>query len=459
MSARRDSVDEPLLPTERDPKPPPPLRERLAPRRSLRTSTARLLLVGALLVVALYVAVLHRPGAATTRPSFRPPPDFSPAATTPAARLAQLNADYDPSVEGFGVGNVDLEAYLASLHATLDEILGPASASSNTSVPLFEPLDDPAHPPLSDAALRAALDCHLSLSCTTPAAPLPSTLYATARSVSPVPSALQSWLDADPSLSLRLLSDADVSAFVASRFPRLAQTFEDLPLAILRFDLFRLLVLLARGGTYTDADTRLLRPLSAWGSGAEDRSDALLSPAGAGADAPPQLVVGVEWARRTERNALNALYTRQAGLVQWTFSASAGHPVLVDAVRRVLRHGARVRGAEEREGEGPLQFDPQGGRMVLEWSGPAVLTDSVARYLRTRLGAPLSSLSAAPHPLRLGSALLLPLQALNARTSAPLKLLDWALGRGWAPWSEAWGAGSVVHEHAASWWGQKIAKG
>ncbi|GAA5821921.1 hypothetical protein JCM3770_003577 [Rhodotorula araucariae] len=458
MDERRASVDEPLLPTERDPRPPTRLERLRALPRRLRTSTVRLSFVGALLVAALYLVVLRDSPAARPPAVARPSQGFAGATPTPAQRLAQLNADYDPTVEGFGVGNVDLAAYRASLHATLDEILGPASL--NTSVTRFDGFDDAAGPlPPEDAALRAALDCHLSLSCAPQSAPLPASLYATARTVSPVPAALESWLETDPSLVLRLLDDAGVSAFVRARFPRVADTFDALPLKILKFDLFRLLVLLAHGGTYTDADTRLVRPLAAWGERAEDRTDAVLAATGVGAGAP-QLVVGFEWARRTEMNALNALYTRQAGLVQWTFSAQAGHPILIDAVRRVLRHTARAAGGEPAlDSEGPLHFDPTADRMVLEWSGPAVLTDSVSRYLRTRYGQPLSALASTPHPVRVGDALVLPLQALNARTGTAARLVDWALGRGWAPWSEAWARGCVVHEHAASWWGQKLGKG
>lgn len=83
-------------------------------------------------------------------------------------------------------------------------------------------------------------------------------------------------------------------------------------------------------------------------------------------------------------------------------------------------------------------------------------------YLRTRHGASLPllarALSRTPRPIRIGDVLLLPMQALNARTDAQVgwKMLDWALGRGWAPWMRSgagagaedkwgWGGGVVVH--------------
>ncbi|GAA5894067.1 hypothetical protein JCM6882_007976 [Rhodosporidiobolus microsporus] len=381
---------------------------------------------------------------------------------SPQQRLAQLNHDYNPDDEGLGgARSVDLDRYRDELHAAFDDLL-PLRADSSA-------VDGLSGGP-STATVRAQLDCLISLDCRAPPPPIPNELFATERVVSPVPPTLVTWLDQNPSLRLTLLNDSAVDQWVRRRFadsPRLLTTWADrLPLPILRFDLFRLLALVARGGVYTDGDTRALRPLSAWSEGvaAFPPADRLLAPTlrdNGTTPAPPSLVVGIEWKGHTEHNARNPAYSRSAGVVQWTFAGAAGHPVFVDATRRVLRHSERVaalrNGDDPREdGEGPLQFDYEADRMVLEWSGPAVLTDSVARYLRTRYGLSLAALASTPTPVRVGDVLLLPVQALNARTSVWLKLLDWTLGRGWAPWSPQWSRGSVVHEHAAGWWKQHV---
>ncbi|KPV73136.1 glycosyltransferase family 32 protein [Rhodotorula graminis WP1] len=511
MLARKDSVDEPLLPT-RTSSPPPSQQRR--PRPLSSTTRAALGLAAACLALYLLAAPSTRTSTAAV---VNPAPALElhhTAAVDPAERLALLNADYDPHREGYGVGSTDLQAYGAGLRRTLAQVLerGGGGGEGRGQGAMADEDDDGLAPSLvDDDALADALEYRLSLEareCPSGARAIPPDLYATARTVSPVPPALQSWLGAASPLSLHLLSSEAIVAFVARRFPALSSAYAALPIPILRYDLFRLVALAARGGVYTDADTRLLRPFpfAEWPADVDDRTDPALRRASSSssasststsalpshADIPPALVIGLEWASsspyRAQKNVLNPLYNREAGVVQWTFGAAAGHPVLLDAVRRVLRHMERVAALEgAREGgqnvrdemrwkengvdEGALQFDPRADRMVLEWSGPAVLTDSVARYLRTRHGASLPSLAHAlsrtPRPIRVGDVLLLPIQALNARTDAQVgwKVLDWALGRGWAPWKGAggdegwgWGGGIVVHEHAASWWKQRIGK-
>ncbi|GAA6009545.1 hypothetical protein JCM10207_003820 [Rhodosporidiobolus poonsookiae] len=451
-------VDEPLLPTTAArTSSPAPSKRRWTVRVGRWTVPGWVVAgVGVLLVLGL----LHRSSSARRLPLLDTaslPRDWQLSAQQ---RLEQLNHDYNPDVEGLGgAQSVDLDRYRTELRDAFDVLLPLHPNSSSVDLLSGGP---------STTTARAQLDCLLSLSCAAPPS-IPDELFATERIVSPVPATLLTWLDANPTLRLSLLNDSSVDQWVTRRFadsPRLLETWSDrLPLPILRFDLFRLLALVARGGVYTDGDTRALRPLSAWDEGvaAFPAQDKLLAPSthGDGTPAPPSLVIGIEWTGHTERNPLNPAYTRSAGVVQWTFAGAAGHPVLVDAMRRVLRHSERVKalrkGEDPREeGEGPLHFDYEADRMVLEWSGPAVLTDSVARYLRTRYGLSLASLASTPTPLRVGDVLLLPVQALNARTSIALKLLDWALGRGWAPWSAQWGRGDVVHEHAAGWWKQHV---
>jgi len=415
--------DEPLLPT-RASSPTPSQQQQHRPR-PLSTTTRALL---ALAAVTLTLYLLAAPSSTRSTPALAPLEAHHAAAAHPAERLAQLNSDYDPHREGYGVGSTDLRAYAAGLRRTLAQVLARGSGEGRAQGAMpdddDEERDGLAPPLVDDDALVDALECRLALDgreCPAAARAIPPDLYATARTVSPVPSALQSWLGGGASASplrLHLLSSEAIVAFIARRFPALSQAYAALPIPILRYDLFRLVVLAARGGVYTDADTRLLRPFprAEWPADVDDRTDPALRLASsslsgnstAHADAPPALVIGLEWASsspaRAQENARNALYNREAGVVQWTFGAAAGHPVLLDAVRRVLRHTERVaalegegEGAGEGEGEGegvggdeerwkedgvdegPLQFDPRAERMVLEWSGPAVLTDSVAR--------------------------------------------------------------------------------
>jgi hypothetical protein len=57
--------------------------------------------------------------------------------------------------------------------------------------------------------------------------------------------------------------DAAAAAFVAAEFPEHAAAYAALPAAVQRADLFRVLVLLRKGGVYADADAACVAPLDA----------------------------------------------------------------------------------------------------------------------------------------------------------------------------------------------------
>ena len=213
-------------------------------------------------------------------------------------------------------------------------------------------------------------------------------------------------------------ADPDVLEWIGARFPdgTIAHDFATLPINILQFDLFRLLILFARGGVYTDADTYAMKAVEHWGTGAVDLTDKHLLVADGGEQldvlrSPPALVVGIEWSGRTETNLLNPLFSRSVGVVQWTFGATKGHPVILDAIRRVVRHSHQAMGTPDPSGPatGPLHFDPDNDRMVLEWSGPAVLSDALARCARVffcglwRVAPALTPLVLQVHSHALGS--------------------------------------------------------
>ncbi|KAK4705125.1 hypothetical protein P7C70_g1069, partial [Phenoliferia sp. Uapishka_3] len=382
----------------------------------------------------------------------------------PKLRLAQLNQDYDPAREGFGTGSANLRAYRDQLHRAYEGLFGGERGSA--AVDVFQQSDATSGTVNEDKARRldplwTTTQCALEPSCPLSAAPVPSDLYMTAAEVDPEPPSIASWRQFNPTFKMNLFSDADVFNWIKSRFPdgTIYQDFTTLPINILQFDLFRLIVLFARGGVYTDADTYSMKAFEKWGAGATDLTDPNLLFDGKDdgvLSKPPALVIGIEWAGRTETNLLNPLFSRSVGVVQWTFGATKGHPVILDAIRRVVRHSRMAKGEEvdESGATGPLHFDPEGERMVLEWSGPAVLSDAVARYVRTRWGVSLESLGEFSHPVRIGDVLILPVGALNARKATFLKLLDWALGRNHTPLTDL--EDCVIHMHAASWWGKKI---
>jgi Glycosyltransferase sugar-binding region containing DXD motif len=70
-----------------------------------------------------------------------------------------------------------------------------------------------------------------------------------------------SWERQNPGWRVRLYTDTHAAAFIAAEFPEYLEAYYALPKPAGRADLFRVLVLLRRGGVYADADAGCVRPL------------------------------------------------------------------------------------------------------------------------------------------------------------------------------------------------------
>ena len=141
--------------------------------------------------------------------------------------------------------------------------------------------------------------------------------------------------------------------------PQILDAYESLPLAVLKADFFRYLILLARGGIYTDIDTTALRSTTDWIPDEVPRSSIGLI---IGIEADPNRTDWKEW------------YSRRIQFCQWTIQAKPGHPVLRDIVATITEDTLRMKN------KGVLKankFD----KSIVEFTGPAVWTDAVFSYL------------------------------------------------------------------------------
>ncbi|SGZ30170.1 BQ5605_C110g13209 [Microbotryum silenes-dioicae] len=369
---------------------------------------------------------------------------FNERVPTPEERLQELNADYTPGrYDGFGVGSADLARYreelvdfVRAINLTSKDVPSPSRTLPHTNTP----------------SLVRSLECHLELRCRAASATANAVrrgLFATASKTSAfsAPNMLE-WQRINPGYAMNFYTDEQVFAFVHDHFPTesssVSKVFDTLPLEIIKYDWFRYLASL---------DALLsAQPFQK----VIDRTDRLLVP-DHDPTAPPGLVVGVEWTGR-QNNLRNVLFGRKLGIVQWGFGASQGHPVLIESAKRVLENSVRSskRDWDAREGKGPedmLPFNPAQDKtkpLVLEWSGPAVFTDCVARYLQTCYGISLSSLAHTTEPIRIGDVLLLPIAALQVPKYSAMRWLNWFLGREFHPWSEQWHV--MRHDHTHVWW-------
>ncbi|KAK9470865.1 nucleotide-diphospho-sugar transferase [Dipodascopsis tothii] len=170
--------------------------------------------------------------------------------------------------------------------------------------------------------------------------------------------------------------------------PEVVEAYHSMPAAILRADFFRYLILLARGGVYSDIDTMALKAVTEWIpsglSSVEDRdgkpvipddAEGLQPSARAANEHAAGLVVGVE--ADPDRPDWHDWYARRLQFCQWTIQAKRGHPVMAEIVADITRQTL------ERKMQGRLELPKtkDSGSQIMDWTGPGVWTDTVFKYL------------------------------------------------------------------------------
>ncbi|SCZ91799.1 BZ3500_MvSof-1268-A1-R1_Chr5-3g08144 [Microbotryum saponariae] len=134
---------------------------------------------------------------------------------------------------------------------------------------------------------------------------------------------------------------------------------------VLKADFWRYLIVASEGGWYADEDLEALRPFAEWGlpQGVDEQKPQGFTEA--------SLVVGIEadlshyalWAKR---------FVRPIQIVQWGFGAARGHPVTIDAMRRVYNK--------------IMELKPGQTVDVLLITGPGPWTSAVFGWLLARNG-------------------------------------------------------------------------
>lgn len=132
----------------------------------------------------------------------------------------------------------------------------------------------------------------------------------------PCRSYCNSWKQLNPDCEYRFYDDADCLAFVRTEFRHIANMYEALPLAILRADLFRYLVVYRLGGLYADIDMQCLKPFGRF-----------FSLNGA--------VFSIE-SRLTATRQRELGYRRPYQIANCIFASEAGHPFVASIIDRVV---------------------------------------------------------------------------------------------------------------------------
>ena len=174
-----------------------------------------------------------------------------------------------------------------------------------------------------------------------------------------------SWTTAHPGFIHEVITDevaVNVLRHLYSAVPDVMRAYEALPRPVLKADFFRYLILLARGGIYTDIDTFAIRSAVEWVPLHVPRSSY-------------GLVVGVE--ADPDREDWAQWYSRRIQFCQWTIQAKAGHPILREIVAQITEKTLK------RQADGTLNHDHVNG--VIEFTGPGPWTDAIFGFFNDPL--------------------------------------------------------------------------
>lgn len=170
-----------------------------------------------------------------------------------------------------------------------------------------------------------------------------------------------SWTILHPGFIHQVVTDETADhliRYLYGSIPEVFEAYHSLPVPILKADFFRYLILLARGGIYSDIDTYALKSASEWLPEGMDSSTIGLI---VGIEADPDRLDWSDW------------YSRRIQFCQWTIQAKPGHPILRDIVATITEDTLRMKRA------GILSLSRM-DKTVVEFTGPAVWTDTIFRY-------------------------------------------------------------------------------
>lgn len=175
------------------------------------------------------------------------------------------------------------------------------------------------------------------------------------------------WTDKHPGFVHEVIVDdaaEHLVRYLYSTIPQVAEAYVAMPLPVLKADFFRYLILLARGGIYTDIDTEALQTAANWLPPQFDQSTIGLI---VGIEADPDREDWAEW------------YARRIQFCQWTIQAKPGHPVLREIVAHITETTLRLQKQKElTKGKLPTTIN------VMDYTGPGVWTDTVFSYFNNR---------------------------------------------------------------------------
>ncbi|KPI42224.1 Initiation-specific alpha-1,6-mannosyltransferase [Cyphellophora attinorum] len=175
-----------------------------------------------------------------------------------------------------------------------------------------------------------------------------------------------SWTEKHPGFVHEVITDdaaPHLINYLYASVPEVARAYRAMPLPVIKADFFRYLILLARGGIYSDIDTKALKPATDWLPADFDKASAGLV---IGIEADPDREDWAEW------------YARRIQFCQWTIQSKPGHPVLLDIVATITEKTLQMQSSKTFLKGDALQ------KSIMDYTGPGIWTDTIFRYLNNK---------------------------------------------------------------------------
>ncbi|EDO18010.1 hypothetical protein Kpol_1054p58 [Vanderwaltozyma polyspora DSM 70294] len=176
------------------------------------------------------------------------------------------------------------------------------------------------------------------------------------------------WENKNPSFVHELFEDMDViSAMVQyhySSIPDVVEAYMSMKSDILKIDFFKYLILLARGGVYSDYDTDPIQPIPNW-------IPEFINPKDVG------IIVGVEY--DLSSGSLPKNYERRLQFATWVIQCKPGHPIIREIVAQITETTL------QRKRDGELSVNTRDYKNIINWTGSGVWTDIIFSYFNNYL--------------------------------------------------------------------------
>ena len=154
--------------------------------------------------------------------------------------------------------------------------------------------------------------------------------------------ARQTWISNNPGWKCELYDDKDIEKYIKSSWPnKMYKFFKELPIGVMKADLWRYLILKTHGGVYSDIDSECLKPITAWEEEQNFKTKNVL-------------LIGLE---------------NDEHFCQWTIYSTKEHPVMKYVCDYILNN-------YEQNG-----IDTKDKDFVHKTTGPAIWTAAIRKYL------------------------------------------------------------------------------